>query len=481
MNKKSFKDIEHIIKAAADAHEQPFNEGSWKNMEKLLDMDKDRKRPFFWIFRFAMLATIIFASLVLYLNISQPGKDKPAKRQTTEEIGKKNKTDTKSTAPLFNMQQDEQSVSGKQDIDVVNENTPLVKSSLQDKNKKIAGNEPDWEKKYTDLLIENKKNKRINQLSVNQKGNIRVQKNSPYGILSVTNTGRENIYGVNKKKYDDIGKLKINITAPEQQYENIFNTDSYLTNEKGSLVNEETKETEAAGTKFKDVIEDKKKDKKPDTPAIANNSKPEKSNKKRFISGFYLTGMSGVQTSGTRLLIFSNSTVSPVYGFGIGHRISKRLSVQAGFYSSRKKYVAGPGDYKVKAGSYLSRADIKSIKADCLVYDVPVTLQYTLIIRPKTVYYVSAGISSYLMKKENYDFTILRNNALYTYPYRYSKNSNLLAVINISAGLEKKIFNKLYLQAAPVVTIPLGGVGEGKVRLYSTNLNVGLKYFPFKK
>ena len=42
MSKKSFKDIEHIIKAAADAHEQPFNEGSWKNMEKLLDMDKDR-------------------------------------------------------------------------------------------------------------------------------------------------------------------------------------------------------------------------------------------------------------------------------------------------------------------------------------------------------------------------------------------------------------------------------------------------------
>ncbi len=477
MSKKSFKDIEHIIRAAAGANDLPFNEGSWKNMKKLLDMDKDRKRPFFWIFRFAILATVIFASLVLYLNISQPGNDKPANRQTTAAIVKKNQTDTKSTAPLFNMQQNEQSVSVMQDIDFVKENTPLVKSSLQDKNEKIAGNEPDWEKKYTDLLVENKKNKRIDLLTVNQKREIRIQKNSPYSILSVTNMGKENIYGANKKKYDYIGKLKINITAPEQQYENIFNTNSYTTNEKGRLLIEETNEAEAAGNKLKDVTDDKK----PDTPATANNSKPEKSNKKRFISGFYLTAMSGVQTSGTGFLSFSNSTVSPVYGFGIGYRISKRLSVQAGFYSSRKKYVAGPADYTVKAGSYLSRADIKSIKADCLVYDVPVTLQYNLIIRPKTVYYVSAGISSYLMKKENYDFTIQRNNALYIYPYRYSKNSNLLAVINISAGLEKKIFNKLYLQAAPVVTIPLGGVGEGKVRLYSTNLNVGLKYFPFKK
>ena len=100
MSKKSFKDIEHIIRAAAGAYEQPFNEGSWKNMEKLLDKEKNRKRPFFWIFRFAILATVIFASLVLYLNISQPGKDKPANRQTTDEIVEKNQTDTKSSAPL---------------------------------------------------------------------------------------------------------------------------------------------------------------------------------------------------------------------------------------------------------------------------------------------------------------------------------------------------------------------------------------------
>ncbi|MBK6633904.1 MAG: hypothetical protein IPG38_05950 [Chitinophagaceae bacterium] len=116
-----------------------------------------------------------------------------------------------------------------------------------------------------------------------------------------------------------------------------------------------------------------------------------------------------------------------------------------------------------------------------MVYEIPVTFQYNLFTKPKTVYYLSAGISSYLMKTEDYDFTVVRNNTVYTYPYYYKKNSHLLAALHITAGVEKKMLNKLYLQVAPFVNIPLNGVGEGKIKLYTTGLNVGLKYFPFEK
>ena len=46
---------------------------------------------------------------------------------------------------------------------------------------------------------------------------------------------------------------------------------------------------------------------------------------------------------------------------------------------------------------------------------------------------------------------------------------------------QKKVKNNLVLQFLPIFMSPFGGVGEGKIKLFSTSLNVGIKYFPFKK
>jgi hypothetical protein len=114
-----------------------------------------------------------------------------------------------------------------------------------------------------------------------------------------------------------------------------------------------------------------------------------------------------------------------------------------------------------------------------MVYEVPITLQYNWLIKPKTNYYASIGLSSYIMKKEKYSYTFERNYMQYTYPYEYTKNSHLLSSLQFSFGIEKQIAHKLYLQAAPTFNIPLQGVGDGSVKIFTTSLQVGIKYFPF--
>ena len=84
------------------------------------------------------------------------------------------------------------------------------------------------------------------------------------------------------------------------------------------------------------------------------------------------------------------------------------------------------------------------------------------------------------MKKEKYNYTFERYNTQYSYPYDYTKNTHLLASLQLSLGIEKQIGRKLFMQAAPIVNIPLQGVGEGSVKIFTTGLHVGLKYFPFK-
>jgi hypothetical protein len=209
--------------------------------------------------------------------------------------------------------------------------------------------------------------------------------------------------------------------------------------------------------------------------------KDKKGKKGKNFSGVFILAAVGAEASSTKLLSFKNSSISPVYGVGLGYSFNKRISVQTGFYAAAKKYIAGPGDYKVKAGSYLSTVNIINVDANCMIYEIPLSVQYNWIIRPKTNYFASAGLSGYIMKKEKYNYTYERYNTIYRYPYDYTKNTHLLAALRLSAGIEKQVGRKLFVQAAPVINIPLQGVGEGQVKLFTTGLQVGLKYFPFKK
>jgi len=481
MSRKSFKDIEEIIKAAAGAHEPPFEEASWKKMEMLLDKEKDRRRPFFWIFRFGLFIVFIFSATLFYQRIIKQAPGNITERQSAANPSGKKQEDTKMITARSVIPQPEQAVATMHHIDAVNNNIPLVKSRPQNAHKENTGNLYGSPKKYTNFTDQKKVNKKIDLVNANQKTGIFIQGNQAGLPEPVLNMDTALDLAINKNEFNTTGKLNIKITAPEQYSANGFNAQEYSKKANDSLGNVNPIETQVTSVVLKNEPAGKNDNKKQDTTTTANKSKSENDKKKKTFSGLYVLAALGAEASGTKFLSFSNSTITPRYGFGIGYRVSGKLNVQAGFYAGEKKYIAGPGDYSVKSGSYLSMVQIKSIKANCMVYEIPVSFQYNLITKPKTVYYLSAGISSYLMKTEDYDFTVVRNNAIYTYPYYYKKNSHFLAALNIGAGVEKKMFNKLYLQVAPFVNIPLNGVGEGKIKLYTAGLSVGLKFFPFEQ
>jgi len=182
-----------------------------------------------------------------------------------------------------------------------------------------------------------------------------------------------------------------------------------------------------------------------------------------------------------KLLSFKNNEITPKYGIGIGYQLNKRWSIQTGIYASWKKYIAGPGDYNYKAGSYWTTVKMIKVDASCLVYDIPLTLRYDFIQKPSTIYFATAGLSSFIMKKEDYNYHYIRNNIYYQSKRSFTGNKAFLSEFNVSAGVEKKITSAVSLLAEPSVAIPLAGVGDGGVKLYSTALQLGLKYKPAKR
>jgi hypothetical protein len=70
MSKKSFEDIEQIIKNAAEANEPAFDEKSWKKMEAMLDKETDSRRPVaFWLWW--LLPLLIGGSVVSYFILNK--------------------------------------------------------------------------------------------------------------------------------------------------------------------------------------------------------------------------------------------------------------------------------------------------------------------------------------------------------------------------------------------------------------------------
>jgi hypothetical protein len=198
-------------------------------------------------------------------------------------------------------------------------------------------------------------------------------------------------------------------------------------------------------------------------------------------SGCYVLGTVGIDNSSVKFLSFKNSDPALQVGIGVGVDISPKLSVQTGVLASHKKYVAGPGDYNPKAGSYLSMVDIRKVDANCLVYEIPLSVKYNFYRGRKLNAFASAGVSSYIMKREDYQYEYLRNNTVNYTSWVYKGNRHLFSVLNFSAGVEKKLNDKFLLLASPIVSVPLRGVGDGKVKLYSSALQVSLKYKPAKK
>ncbi|HKH63654.1 MAG TPA: hypothetical protein VKA49_22610, partial [Flavitalea sp.] len=93
-------------------------------------------------------------------------------------------------------------------------------------------------------------------------------------------------------------------------------------------------------------------------------------------------------------------------------------------------------------------------------------------------YFLSTGLSTYLMKQEEYHYHYQYINGSPGYRYRTyaSDEHHWLSILNISAGFEKKISKRFALQGEPYLKIPLVGVGYGNLQLNSYGVYFSLRY-----
>ena len=436
------EEIDKLIKDAANQHHPPYDDSAWGKMEVMLNkhlpQKKDRKKPLLFLLFSLLLGGAIITGVL------QPWKDKTsaAENKTTQQpVTNIEKPDITADKGLDNKKQDNNTAS-----QLINPKTNA---------RYVAG------KKSTITTVSNSNKTNTPQQTANSnKNNYRQQGKTSMKIKKpgVDNDIEEDKTTVNsftdQEPKDDQIKNQATPALTKQNPTAISQTDTAST--EGTAKNEQ--ETEKKKT---ETAKDKQK------------------KKNTFANSLALTFSVGADVS--YIEIGNAGKLQPFYGAGLSYTIGKHLRINTGLNVSKKIYTAEPYQYKFSGGAVYP--NLKKIKANCNVYEIPLNVYYSFKTVKNHNWFAGTGISSYLMKKETYDYMyITPSGQSYNYTHtETNKNKHYFSVLTLSGGYQYKLNNRLSLIAEPYLKIPLGGVGAGKVKLNSAGLIFTAAIKPFVK
>ncbi|WP_277482257.1 hypothetical protein [Catalinimonas alkaloidigena] len=153
------------------------------------------------------------------------------------------------------------------------------------------------------------------------------------------------------------------------------------------------------------------------------------------------------------------------------------LSVSSGAVFTKKVYSASPDDYQQK---YQYKNIPVGINGQCQVLDIPLNLRWYALSGAKSRFFISGGLSSYMMLTEDYEYVYKESGKYgkyYSRDYGYKhENNHLFKVANISLGYERALGNHWAMQVEPFVKLPLAGVGEGSLKLSTLGTFLSVHY-----
>jgi hypothetical protein len=169
-------------------------------------------------------------------------------------------------------------------------------------------------------------------------------------------------------------------------------------------------------------------------------------------------------------------------GLTVDYQFANHWYVGSGLLLDRKIFAARAQDFHAPKNFYATNGmnDVDLVKGSFEMLEIPLNLRYDFSVTGSTLFFVSGGISSYLMTSEN-------NNYYFRQPLMFRDQcqsisspdkSYLFSALNLSLGVETGLSNSLSMLIAPYIKIPVRGVGIGQVQMSTVGINFSLKFAP---
>lgn len=154
--------------------------------------------------------------------------------------------------------------------------------------------------------------------------------------------------------------------------------------------------------------------------------------------------------------------------------LSRRISFQTGFIHAKKVYSAI--NQKYGYGYSQNPQEPDEIRGDCHVIDIPVNIRYNFATGRRHNFFLSTGFSSYLMRKEDYNYIYNDHPYYNTQLSAQNENQHFFSIYNLSAGYELALSRQWSVMIEPFVKVPLTDIGAGNLRLHSSGIFISVNY-----
>lgn len=461
------EDFDKKVRDAADHHHPAYDEKAWTGMKRLLEKympeQKDRKRRFIFI----LLLPLLLAGGAWFL-FDQLSADKK-KQEVISTNGPSGNSAAGNQAGTSTQEKDNQP----NPVNNPDSKQPVTPS--QNNNEKVQDiNAVPAADNNTDASSAKEKSQ---ELTIATGGGQKKQKDKRQTIAQGSKTpvrkktGNENIVTVSNPPVSP-PSVPEGTTPPAEA--------KYPSEEPGIKAIKPADPVAGNTSTKKEAQPEKPEIRKAEVAVVKNQPQDpvKKANKKKSTFFFAVTAAPDLSFTGKG----QPGTVKILGGAGIGFTYKERLTLRTGFYSGRKVYTAMPGEYKLNSWQAAYYPNLQKVGADCKVYEIPVLLSYNFGAAKRHSWFVSAGASTLIMKRETYDYYYKYYPAGPTVNKAFTirnQNKHPFSIMTLSAGYKQNITKRISLIAEPYFKLPLTGIGAGKVKLNSAGVSFTVTANPF--
>ncbi len=456
-------ELDRLSREAAEQQEAPAYTSAWEKISARLDREMPQK-PGINYHIIPDLALLLILLIGIPLAMKSPGK--------LNAIAIYDMSETEAPAPLKSAAETKPPVSATREnyiLPVTEENDKKTKDGTKEQiNSGDARTGSLTWKKKSDFLLELNGNSSCNKVQTNR-----------------TTAGGDKIgYGI-KGGGKETGEVDFGIsmdgdkTAAQQNR----TPESLQQNDNPGALHDKLVLTEQSSlvlpASVQQMLEESRRKDSADRIALAEKKrkKMDEMNQSTNLLELGLVWSPDVSKVGTA----SAEHVGSTYGITAGFNFNKRWSIQTGFLYSNKYYTStGDGYQKIPGyNPYDPYIKVTKVQAECFMWDIPLNVRYNWLYRPSQRAFVSTGLSSYFMKKEDLHYWYkYYNNPRYKHWENNAESNYWFSVLNLSAGFEQRIFEGFTVQAEPFFKVSLSDIGYGKINLRSYGIFLGLKYIP---
>jgi opacity protein-like surface antigen len=170
-------------------------------------------------------------------------------------------------------------------------------------------------------------------------------------------------------------------------------------------------------------------------------------------------------------------------GITVDYQFAPRWYIGSGLLLDRRNYAARGEDFHPSHSFYQSNGvdsnHLDFVKGSLRMLEIPLNLRYDFSVTGSTLFFASAGVSSYLLSSENGNCYVQWLNGVVPKGFKYPASGDyLFSSMNLSLGVETGLSNSLSMLIAPYLKMPLRTIGHGQLQMNSVGISFSLKWAP---